>query len=109
MKDPFEQIKKAAEIIDSWIDKHGLPPSIEKDSRFSHIVSIKHKPNRDFAFCNCYCVVWEDWLLVFSKPNNSQFNLMDVEEYSMTNRNTKKIIPVSRVIIKNNQVQTTPL
>ena len=109
MKDPFELPKKASQIIDSWVEKNNLLPLIEKDSRFNNIVSVKHKQNRSFAFCNCYCVVWEDWLLVISNSNNSQFNLMDVEEYSMTNRLTKNVVPISRVLIKNNQVQTLPL
>ena len=109
MKDPFELPKHSAKTIAEWVEKNGLLPSIEKDSRFNHVVSIKLKQNRDFAFCNCYCVVWEDWLLVISLPNNSQFNLIDVEEYSMTNRTTKKVIAIDRVIIKNNQVQTVPM
>jgi hypothetical protein len=109
MKDPFEQPKKAAQMVESWVAKQGLLPLIDKDSRFDHIIAIKYKPNREFVFCNAYAVVWEDWLLVISTPNNSQFNLMDVEEYSMTDRETKKSIPINRVIIKNNQVQTVPV
>lgn len=109
MKDPFEQPKKAAELIDAWVAEHGLLPLIKSDSRFNHTVAIKHKSNREFAFCNSYAVVWEDWLLVISTPNNSQFKLQELEHFDMTDRFSKEAIPISRVLIKNNQVQTVPM
>lgn len=109
MKDPFEKPKKAAEIVDLWIAKNDLLPSIKAANRFNHTVSLKHKSNRELVFCSAYAFFWEEWFIVISNVNSSYFKSEEINEYSMIERSDKKQVQINRIIIKNNKVQTVPL
>jgi hypothetical protein len=81
-----EQAKAISVLVDEQIKNEGLPPIQKGKNRFEFIVSLTHQSQRQFAFTNSYCVVWQDWILVFADQDTKIFNKSELAKFSMMNR-----------------------
>lgn len=100
-----EQAKEISIIIDEQIKINGLEPIQKGQSRFEFITSIFHQTQRRFAYTNSYAVIWQDWLMVFADQDTKIFNISEIIEYSMMNRNKEnQTIPVVKVVNKKIEI-----